>query len=63
MMRTIHLFCTVISEIETRQLEATNNELKKKVQNLEATYREEGKAKNETERRVENARKTGGFTR
>ncbi|CAG2184697.1 unnamed protein product [Mytilus edulis] len=44
---------SVISENETKQLEATNNELKKKVQNLEATYAEEGQAKYEAERRTE----------
>ncbi|VDI79055.1 Hypothetical predicted protein [Mytilus galloprovincialis] len=48
---------SVISENETKQLEATNNELKKKVQNLEATYAEEGQAKYEAERRTEIAEK------
>ncbi|XP_071145470.1 putative leucine-rich repeat-containing protein DDB_G0290503 [Mytilus edulis] len=48
---------SVISENETKQLEATNNELVKKLQNLEATYAEEGQAKYEAERRTEIAEK------
>ncbi|XP_052081518.1 uncharacterized protein LOC127719452 [Mytilus californianus] len=48
---------SVISENETKQLETTNNELVKKLKNLEETYAEEGQAKYEAERRADIAEK------
>ncbi|CAC5394874.1 DTX [Mytilus coruscus] len=48
---------SVISENETKQQEATNDELAKKLQNLEATYAEERQARYEAERRADIAEK------
>ncbi|CAC5394872.1 unnamed protein product [Mytilus coruscus] len=48
---------SLISENETKNLEATNNELEKKLQNLEGTYEQERRANREAERRADIAEK------
>lgn len=57
MLCTIQLYFSVISENEIKQPESTNNELIKKLQNLEATYAEERQAKHEAEIRADIAEK------